>query len=150
MVTLHVNEKRRELDVSPDMPLLWCLRDHLRLYGTKFGCGIGMCGACTVHMDGTPVRSCTIPVSSADGRIVTIEAIDTRESQAVQQAWIEHQVPQCGYCQSGQVMVATALLTTNPMPSDREINDAMTNICRCATYHRIRGAIHHAARMLAA
>lgn len=132
------------------MPLLWALREEVELRGTKFGCGIGLCGACTVHIDGAPIRSCSYPVSAAVGKqISTIESIGTQDTpHAVQRAWIKHQVPQCGYCQSGMQMAAVALLNTNPQPSDEDIDTAMTNLCRCGTYDRIRAAIKTAAQEL--
>jgi len=146
--TLTVNGTDRTVDVAPDTPVLWVLRDVLGLTGTKFGCGISQCGACTVHIDGEPVRSCRFQVSRADGRsITTIEALSTDRTHALQRAWIEEQVPQCGYCQSGQLMAAAALLSENPNPTDADIDDAMErNICRCGTYNRIRRAIHRAAQ----
>ena len=149
-VTLSVNGETRELDVDPEMPLLWALRDHLQLTGTKFGCGVALCGACTVHIDGQATRSCVTPVSAAQGRkVTTIEGLSTPAAHAVQAAWIALNVPQCGYCQSGQVMSAAALLASNPRPSDADIDSAMAgNICRCATYVRIRSAIHQAAGSL--
>ena len=142
-ISLIVNGAAHTLDVEPDMPLLWALREQLNLTGTKFGCGIAACGACTVHLDGRPVRSCTLPISAADGKVVTtIEGLaDGATLHAVQQAWIEHQVPQCGYCQSGMIMAVSALLAANPAPSDAEIDGAITNVCRCGTYPRIRKAI---------
>jgi isoquinoline 1-oxidoreductase alpha subunit len=146
--SIAVNGKVHSVDVDDDTPLLWVLRDTLGLTGTKFGCGMAMCGACTIHLDGQPVRSCSIPVSAVNGRVTTIEGIVGREARAVQAAWVERDVPQCGYCQSGQVMTAVALLRTNPRPTDRDIDVAMTNICRCATYIRIRAAIHEAAGKL--
>jgi len=134
------------VDVEPEMPLLWVIRDILNLKGTKFGCGIAQCGACTVHIDGEPVRSCSYPVSAAQGKaITTIEGLSEDASHPLQQAWIRHQVPQCGYCQSGQIMSAAALLAKKPHPTDADINAAMTNICRCGTYRRMRAAIHDAA-----
>ncbi|HZC95467.1 MAG TPA: (2Fe-2S)-binding protein [Bradyrhizobium sp.] len=147
--SIVVNGKARVVDVDDDTPLLWVLRDSLHLTGTKYGCGIAMCGACTVHIDGQSMRSCSVPVSTVAARITTIEAIDGHETEAVQAAWIAHQVPQCGYCQSGQIMSAVALLRRKPNPSDIDIDQAMTNICRCATYVRIRAAIHSAARAIA-
>ncbi len=151
MIEFTVNGERRSLDASPDTPLLWAIRDHLQLTGTKFGCGIAACGACTVHLDGNAVRSCQIPLSSVQGsHVTTIEGLHTREAQAVRAAWVEHQVPQCGYCQSGQIMSASALLKSNPKPSDGDIDAFMAgNICRCGTYPRIRAAIHEAAHALA-
>lgn len=148
MITLTVNGEEQTLDIEPEMPLLWALREETELRGTKFGCGIGMCGACTVHIDGAPVRSCSYPVSAAVGKqINTIESIGTADApHAVQRAWIEHQVPQCGYCQSGMQMAAIALLNTNPQPTDEDIDNAMTNLCRCGTYDRIRAAIKAAAK----
>jgi isoquinoline 1-oxidoreductase alpha subunit len=146
--SIAVNGKMHSVDVDDDTPLLWVLRDTLGLTGTKFGCGMAMCGACTVHLDGQPVRSCSIPVSAVTGRVTTIEGIAGREARAVQAAWVERDVPQCGYCQSGQVMAAVALLRTNPKPTNRDIDAAMTNLCRCATYLRIRAAIHEAAEKL--
>ena len=148
---LTVNRTEYEVDVEPEMPLLWVLRDELGITGTKYGCGIAQCGACTVHMDGMAVRSCQIPAEAADGaEIVTIEGLGTPEAlHAVQQAWIEHQVAQCGYCQSGQIMSVVNLLATNPRPSDADIDAAMSgNACRCATYVRIRAAIHRAAEIM--
>jgi isoquinoline 1-oxidoreductase subunit alpha len=146
---LKVNGADREVDVDEDTPLLWVLRDNLGLTGTKFGCGVAMCGACTVHMNDQPLRSCTLPVSDATGEIMTIEAIDSPEAKAIQKAWVTHDVPQCGYCQSGQIMTAAALLREQPKPSDHDIDLAMNgNICRCATYVRIRAAIHDAAKSL--
>lgn len=148
MSVLQVNGHSMEVDAPGDMPLLWVLRDMLGLTGTKFGCGIAQCGACTVHVGGEPVRSCLLPLSAIEGRpITTIEAIgDSAVGQRVQQAWLEREVVQCGYCQSGQIMSATALLQANPKPSDAEIDAAMSgNICRCGTYNRIRAAIHQAA-----
>lgn len=143
---LHINNQFHEVDVEPDMPLLWVIRDMLDLKGTKFSCGIAQCGACTVHLDGEPVRSCVLPAISAEGKhITTIEGLSQDSSHPVQQAWIKHQVPQCGYCQSGQIMAAVALLAKQPQPSDADINDAMSNICRCGTYKRIRDAIHDVA-----
>ena len=143
-----VNGQRREIEASPDMPLLWVLRDVLGLTGTKFGCGRSLCGACTVHLDGSPVRSCTTRMSRvADTEITTIEGLSTAGLSALQEAWVMEDVSQCGYCQSGQIMVASALLAGNPNPSDDEIDDAMSrNICRCGTYQRIRKAIHRAAQ----
>ena len=152
MIRLNVNGKAVALDVDPDTPLLWALRDTLRLTGTKYGCGQALCGACTVHLDGSPVRSCSLPVSAAAGRkVTTIEAIDAgRVGKAVQAAWRKLDVVQCGYCQSGQIMSAVALLTTNRKPSDADIDAAMGgNLCRCATYVRIRAAVHEAAKALA-
>jgi isoquinoline 1-oxidoreductase alpha subunit len=151
-IKLTVNGASRELDVDPDMPLLWAIRDHLELSGTKFGCGMALCGACTVHIDGAPTRSCITPVSAVDGKsITTIEGLATAAGRAVQEAWVALDVPQCGYCQSGQIMSAAALLAGNPQPSDADIDAAMAgNICRCATYVRIRSAIHQAAGALAA
>ncbi|MFZ1099382.1 MAG: (2Fe-2S)-binding protein [Steroidobacteraceae bacterium] len=151
-VQLTVNEQSRQLDVDPQMPLLWAIRDHLRLSGTKFGCGMALCGACTVHLDGQPIRSCVTPVSAVAGRrITTIEGLATPAGKAVQDAWIALDVPQCGYCQSGQIMSAAALLAQNTKPGDADIDAAMSgNICRCATYVRIRDAIHQAAAQLAA
>ena len=146
--SITVNGRVHSVDVDDDTPLLWVLRDTLGLTGTKFGCGVAMCGACTVHLDGQPVRSCSIPVSAVAGQVTTIEGITGREARAVQTAWVERDVPQCGYCQSGQVMAAVALLRTNPKPTNRDIDAAMTNICRCATYLRIRAAIHEAAAKL--
>ena len=148
---LNVNGKVLEADVDPDTPLLWTLRDTLGITGPKFGCGVGACGACTVHIDGQATRSCVTPVSAAqDRKITTIEGLATPAGQAVQEAWIELNVPQCGYCQSGQIMSAAALLAGNPKPSDADIDAAMTgNICRCATYPRIRAAIKRAAKKLA-
>jgi len=146
--TFLLNEKTTTLDAEPDMPLLWAIRESARLTGTKFGCGIAMCGACTVHLDGQPVRSCVTTLASVAGRkITTIEGLQSPAGKALQAAWIELQVPQCGYCQSGQIMSAAALLENNPAPSDAEINSAMSgNICRCATYPRIRAAIHRASQ----
>src|SRR5512138_1095435 len=148
MITLIVNGKTRTLDIASDMPLLWTLRDVLNMTGTKFGCGQGLCGACTIHIDGRPTRSCITPVSAAAGkRITTIEAIGaTPAGKKIQAAWLALDVPQCGYCQSGQIMSASALLAANSKPSDKDIDDAMAgNICRCGTYLRIRAAIKRAA-----
>jgi isoquinoline 1-oxidoreductase alpha subunit len=149
MISLNVNGKPVQADVDGDTPLLWVLRDHLDMTGTKFGCGMSLCGACTVHVNGEPVRSCVTPISAVAGKkIATVEGIgDTRVGKAVQAAWAAESVPQCGYCQSGQVMAATALLESNPAPSDADIDAAMSgNICRCATYPRIRAAIKRAAK----
>lgn len=147
--TLTVNGRSHSVDVDADTPLLWAIRDNLGLTGTKFGCGVAQCGACTVWIDGQPVRSCVKPISAVEGKVTTIEALEGKEAQAVQAAWDKIDVPQCGYCQSGQVMSAVALLKENPKPSDRDIDLAMNgNICRCATYARIRTAIHAAARTL--
>ena len=147
--TLTINGKARSVDVDDDTPLLWVLRDVLGMTGTKFGCGLALCGACTIHLDGKPVRSCITPVSAAAGkRITTIEAVGaTAAGKKIQQAWIALEVPQCGYCQSGQIMSATALLAANPNPTDSDIDAAMSgNICRCGTYVRIREGIKHAAK----
>ena len=151
MVTLNVNGKTHTLDIDNDMPLLWVLRDVLQLTGTKYGCGISLCGACTVHVNGRAIRSCITPAASVQGKaITTIEGIDSRVARAVQTAWKELNVVQCGYCQSGQIMAATDLLSQTPDPDDGQINAAMSgNICRCATYVRIRAGIHEAARLLA-
>jgi len=148
MITLKVNGATRTVDVEPEMPLLWVLRDVLDVKGPKFGCGIAQCGACTVHLNGEPVRSCSVPVSAAAGqRVLTIEGLAQKgQLHPVQKAWIDNEVPQCGYCQSGQIMAAVALLAKNPSPSDSDIDAAMTNICRCGTYARIRTAIHAAAK----
>ncbi|PUE18340.1 MULTISPECIES: (2Fe-2S)-binding protein [unclassified Limnohabitans] len=145
---LNVNGKNHSLDVEPEMPLLWALRDELDIKGPKFGCGIAQCGSCTVLLNGEPVRSCTYPVSGASGqKVVTIEGLaDKGRLHAVQQAWIDHQVPQCGYCQGGQMLAAVALLKKKPKPTDEDIDAAMTNICRCGTYARMRTAIHAAAK----
>nr|WP_067298701.1 (2Fe-2S)-binding protein [Marinobacterium profundum] len=150
-ITIQVNGASHALDATPDTPLLWAIRDHVHLTGTKFGCGMAMCGACTVHVDGQPTRSCVTPISAVQGKaITTIEGIESVVAQAIQQAWIELEVPQCGYCQSGQIMSATALLEKNRQPSDADIDAAMAgNICRCATYVRIRSAIKQAAAQLA-
>ena len=147
MMTLKLNGQDVEVDAAPDMPLLWALRDVLGLVGTKFGCGKGLCGACTVHVDGQPVRSCSVPVETLAGRaITTIEGATDALAERVKQAWIALDVAQCGYCQPGQVMAATALLRANPAPTDAEIDAAMAgNLCRCGTYPRIRAAIHRAA-----
>lgn len=146
---LEVNGKISAVDVQPGTPLLWTLRDALGLTGTKFGCGEGYCGCCTVIIDGEATKSCGVPVEASVGKkITTIEGLSTDRSHPVQQAWIEEEVPQCGYCQSGQVMTAAALIAKNPRPSDAEIDSAMSGVlCRCGTYHRIRKAIHHAAEM---
>lgn len=145
-VDFTVNGTRHSVDVAPDTPLLWVLRDNLGLTGTKFGCGIAECGACTVHVDGVATRSCVVPISTVAGkRVTTIEGLSRDRSHPVQRAWIAEDVPQCGYCQSGQIMAAVALLEATPKPSDADIDAAMTNICRCGTYLRIRAAIHHAA-----
>lgn len=147
MTTLNVNGKQVSVEVEPDMPLLWVLRDELGLTGSKYGCGIAMCGACTVHVDGQPMRSCVIPAASLEGRkITTIEGLSPNGSHPVQKAWVKLQVPQCGYCQSGMIMAAAALLKEVKNPSDAQINDAMSNICRCGTYARVRGAIHLVAK----
>jgi isoquinoline 1-oxidoreductase alpha subunit len=143
MVKLNVNGRAHNLDVEEEMPLLWVLRDELKLAGTKYGCGIAQCGACTVHVDGNPVRSCVTPAGTVAGRkVVTIEGIGQRGLNRVQKAWIEHEVPQCGYCQTGMIMSATALLAKAPKPTDADIDAAMTNLCRCGTYARVRKAIH--------
>ncbi|MEJ2396509.1 MAG: (2Fe-2S)-binding protein [Candidatus Thiodiazotropha sp.] len=152
MIQFTVNGKQHEVDVAPDTPLLWVLRDTLGLTGTKYSCGESYCGSCTVHMDGAPIRSCALPVSSVAGKhITTVEAIDTnRVGKAVQDAWRKLDVVQCGYCQSGQIMSAVALLSNNQQPTDTDIDRAMSgNLCRCATYQRIRAAIHEAAKSLA-
>jgi isoquinoline 1-oxidoreductase alpha subunit len=146
MITLNVNGRARSVDVEPDMPLLWVLRGELALPGAKYGCGVGLCGACTVHVDGEPVRSCSVPASQAVGKkIVTIEGLSATGLHRVQKAWIEHEVPQCGYCQTGMIMAAAALLSAKPHPTDADIDAAMTNLCRCGTYLRVRKAIHAAA-----
>jgi isoquinoline 1-oxidoreductase alpha subunit len=151
MVALTINKSPHQLDVDPDMPLLWALRDHAKLTGTKFGCGIGLCGACTILLDGEPVRACLTPAGEAVGKqITTVEGLDGRVAHAVQTAWQKLDVVQCGYCQPGQVLSAVGLLTQNSKPNDADIDSAMDgNICRCATYVRIRAAIHEAARELA-
>lgn len=148
MITLNINGRDHALDVDPDVPLLWVLREQLQLTGTKFGCGTGLCGACTVHLDGEAVRSCSIPVSQAAGtRVVTIEGLSPDRSHPLQQAWLAEQVSQCGYCQPGQIMAAAALLSRIPTPTDAQIDEAMSdNLCRCGTHARIRRAIHRAAR----
>jgi isoquinoline 1-oxidoreductase alpha subunit len=149
-ITLVVNGIPHTVDVEPDTPLLWVIRDSLKLTGTKFGCGIAQCGACTVMMDGQAIRSCSYPIASVAGKsITTIEGLSADGTHPVQLAWIEFDVPQCGYCQSGQIMAAVALLKDKPKPTDAEINSAMTNICRCGTYPRIRAAIHRAADLQA-
>jgi isoquinoline 1-oxidoreductase alpha subunit len=147
---LLVNGIAYTADVEPETPLLWALRDSLKLTGTKFGCGIAQCGACTVLIDGRAMRSCSVPVSFVGGKqIITIEGLSADATHPVQLAWIEHDVPQCGYCQSGQIMAAVALLKQKPKPTDADIDREMTNICRCGTYPRIRAAIHRAAELLA-
>jgi isoquinoline 1-oxidoreductase alpha subunit len=146
MTTLNINGQQREVNVEADTPLLWVLRDELGLTGTKYGCGMGLCGACTVLMNGQPVRSCSLPVSAvADQPITTIEGLSKDKSHPVQQAWIAENVPQCGYCQSGMILAAVALLNNKPKPTDADIDGAMTNICRCGTYNRVRKAIHRVA-----
>lgn len=147
MTSLTVNGKQVNVDVEDDMPLLWVLRDELGLTGTKYGCGVAMCGACTVHVDGQPMRSCVMPISSMAGKkVTTIEGLSKDGSHPVQKAWVKLQVPQCGYCQSGMIMSAAALLEEVKKPTDQQIKDAMTNICRCGTYVRVRDAIHAAAK----
>jgi isoquinoline 1-oxidoreductase alpha subunit len=150
MITLLVNGKNREVDASPDMPLLWVLRDKLHLTGTKFGCGVALCGACTVHIDGMAARSCSTPLSAIAGKkITTIEGLSRTSDHPVQRAWLMHDAPQCGYCQSGQIMSAAALLAKNKSPSDADIDAAMAgNLCRCGTYNEIREAIHTAAKLV--
>ena len=152
MITLTVNGQKHQLDVEDDMPLLWVLRDELGMTGTKYGCGIAQCGACTVHINGDAMRSCSVPVGSINGAtITTIEGLSgTDASTPVQRAWIEHEVPQCGYCQSGQIMAVTAFLKQTPNPTDADIDANLTNICRCGTYPRIRAAIHRAAELMRA
>ena len=147
---LKINGKQHQVDLPDDVPLLWVLRDEVGLTGTKFGCGVAACGACTVHIDGEAVRSCQVALSDVWGDVTTIEGVGTPDSMtAIQQAWVDHQVAQCGYCQSGQIMQAAALLAENPAPSDEDIDDAMQgNLCRCGTYPRIRAAIHDAASKL--
>lgn len=148
MLTLRVNGKTYQVDAEPATPLLWVLHDSIGLTGTKFGCGIAQCGACTVHVDGRAIRSCILPVSAAlNSEITTIEGLSPDSQHPVQRAWIEHDVPQCGYCQSGQIMAVAALLVRNPTPSDSDINREITNICRCGTYQRIRTAIRRAGEL---
>jgi isoquinoline 1-oxidoreductase subunit alpha len=145
-ISFTVNGRRQSVDVDADTPLLWVLRDNLGLTGTKFGCGIASCGACTVHLDGVATRTCVLPISAVEGKsVTTIEGLSRNRRHPVQQAWIADDVPQCGYCQSGQIMAAVALLEDNPAPTDEDIDTAMTNVCRCGTYQRIRAAIHRAA-----
>jgi isoquinoline 1-oxidoreductase subunit alpha len=149
MITLTVNGNKHQLDMEPETPLLWVVRDELGLTGTKFGCGIAQCGCCTVHVEGEAVRSCSLAVGDVDGkRITTIEGLSLDSRHPVQQAWLAEDVPQCGYCQSGQIMAAVAFLKQNPQPSDAEIDAGITNICRCGTYPRIRSAIHRAAALM--
>jgi isoquinoline 1-oxidoreductase alpha subunit len=148
MIRLSINGKMHEVDVEPDTPLLWVIREQVGLTGTKYGCGIAQCGACTVHMDGNAVRSCAIPVSAAEGaKLTTIEGLAAGKTlHRVQQAWIDHDVPQCGYCQSGMIMAVAALLASTPRPTDADIDVAITNICRCGTFQQVRAAIHAAAQ----
>lgn len=149
MIRLNINGKTQQVDVEPEMPLLWVLRDVLGLLGTKYGCGIAQCGACTVHVNGEAVRSCVLPVSAAAGKkVVTIENLASKNLHPVQKAWLDQQVPQCGYCQSGVIMSVAALLNKQPNPSDADIDAAITNICRCGTYARMRPAIHAAAKAM--
>jgi isoquinoline 1-oxidoreductase subunit alpha len=151
MITVTVNGTRHELTLEPDTPLLWALRDEVGLTGTKFGCGIAQCGACTVHIDGVAMRSCSVPIAGLEGaNITTIEGLSPDGKHPIQQAWIAEDVPQCGYCQSGQIMATAAFLKTHPAPTDAEIDANITNICRCGTYERLRSAIHRAAEMLKA
>jgi len=147
MAQLNINGRSHQVDVEPDTPLLWVIREHIGLTGTKYGCGVAQCGACSVHLNGEVVRSCALPVSAVrpEDKVVTIEGLSPDSSHPIQKAWVELDVPQCGYCQSGQVMAATALLAKKPKPTDQDIDDAMTNICRCGTYQRIRAAVHLAA-----
>jgi len=148
MIRLTINGETRNVDVDPNTPLLWAIREQVGLTGTKYGCGVAQCGACTVHIDGTPIRSCSLPVGAVGGRkITTIEGLAAGgKLHKVQQAWIEHDVPQCGYCQCGMIMAAAALLTSNPKPTDADIDAAITNICRCGTFQEVRKAIHAAAK----
>ena len=150
IINLKINGKNQTVDVDPNTPMLWVLRDHLNLVGTKYGCGVAQCGACTIHLDGVAVRACQLPVSSAENQeITTIEGISENGDHPVQKAWLEHDVPQCGYCQAGQIMTAVALLNENPLPSDQEIENAMNgNICRCGTYLRIKAAVKTASQSL--
>ncbi len=152
MVTVNINGTDHQVDAESDMPLLWAIRDFVGLTGTKFGCGMAQCGACTVHLDGAPIRSCQTALKDVgQGKITTIEGVAGKVAETVQAVWTEMDVPQCGYCQSGQIMSAVALLNDNKKPTDTDIDDAMSgNLCRCATYHRIRGAIHEAAKRLEA
>ena len=151
MVTITVNGTQHQLDIEPDTPLLWALRDVVSLTGTKYGCGIAQCGACTVHIDGQPMRSCSVPIASVDGAsITTIEGLSLDGKHPVQQAWIAEDVPQCGYCQSGQIMAVAAFLKDHPSPTDADIDANITNICRCGTYERMRRAIHRAADLMKA
>jgi isoquinoline 1-oxidoreductase subunit alpha len=146
MITITVNGTPHQLDVEDEMPLLWVLRDEIGLTGTKFGCGIAACGACTVHVDGKPVRSCSVPIGSVAGaQVTTIEGLSSDSKHPVQQAWLTEEVPQCGYCQSGQIMAVAAYLKQNPNPTDADIDANLTNICRCGTYERLRRAVHRAA-----
>ncbi|MCQ1570051.1 (2Fe-2S)-binding protein [Neorhizobium galegae] len=151
MARLSINDIIRDVDVEPDTPLLWVIREQVGLTGTKYGCGVAQCGACTVHIDGVATRSCAIPVSSVteQQKIVTIEGLSPDLTHPVQKAWLELDVPQCGYCQSGQIMAATALLSANPRPTEQQIRDEMTNICRCGTYNRIKAAIELASNTMA-
>ena len=151
MITLTINGQRHDVDLEPDTPLLWVLRDEVGLTGTKFGCGIAQCGACTVHVDGQPMRSCSVPVGTLqNASVTTIEGLSPDSSHPVQRAWLAEDVPQCGYCQSGQIMAAVAFLKTHPNPTDADIDAGLTNICRCGTYERIRRAIHRAAASMKA
>lgn len=151
MITITVNGTQHQLDLEPDTPLLWALRDAVGLTGTKFGCGIAQCGACTVHINGQAMRSCSVPIASLEGaNITTIEGLSANRMHPVQQAWIAEDVPQCGYCQSGQIMAAVAFLKDHPDPTDADIDANLTNICRCGTYERLRRAIHRAAKMMKA
>ena len=149
MISFTVNGQARQVDVEPEKPLLWVLREDLNIVGPKFGCGVAQCGACTVHVDGVPVRSCSMAANDTSGKnVVTIEGLGQGRLHAVQQAWIEQQVPQCGYCQPGFIMATAALLAVNPRPSDRDIDEVLSNICRCGTYSAIRRAVHRAAEIL--
>jgi isoquinoline 1-oxidoreductase subunit alpha len=147
MANLRINGRDVAVDADPDTPLLWVIRDHVNLTGTKFGCGAGLCGACTVHLDGAAIRACITPLAAVEGgEITTIEGLSADGSHRVQRAWLAEQVPQCGYCQPGMIMAAAALLADTPQPSDADIDAAMTNLCRCGTYDRVRKAIHRAAK----